>query len=62
MTKKLILTAVAVLFGLTAQARERTNFDKGWRFLLGDSAIMAKEDFDATRQGSTTRSTGIANI
>ena len=34
------------LVGLTAQARERQCFDKDWRFLLGDSAIMAKADFD----------------
>ena len=41
-----MMTAVAVLMGLTAQARERQCFDKNWRFLLGDSAIMAKADFD----------------
>ena len=46
MTKKLVMTAVAVLMGLTAQARERQCFDKDWRFALGDSAIMAKADFD----------------
>ena len=41
-----MMTAVAVLMGLTAQARERQCFDKDWRFLLGDSVIMAKADFD----------------
>ena len=41
-----MMTAVAVLMGLTAQARERQCFDKNWRFLLGDSAIMAMADFD----------------
>ena len=41
-----MMTAVAVLMGLTAQARERQCFDKDWRFLLGDSAIMAEADFD----------------
>ena len=46
MTKKLMMTAVAVLMGLTAQARERQCFDKDWRFLLGDSASMAKADYD----------------
>ena len=41
-----MMTAVAVLLGLTAQARERQCFDKDWRFLLGDSASMAKADYD----------------
>ena len=47
MIKKMILTAVAVLLGLaTAQARERQNFDKGWRFILADSAQMAQVDYN----------------
>ena len=35
-----------VLMGVTAQARERQNFDKDWRFVLGDSAQMAKSDYN----------------
>ena len=46
MTKKLILTVVAVLIGLASQARVRQNFDKDWRFLLGDSVIMSEVDYD----------------
>ena len=34
------------LMGVTAQARERQNFDKDWRFVLGDSAQMAKADYN----------------
>ncbi len=37
----LMLTAL-----LSASARERQNFDKGWRFILADSAVMAKPDYD----------------
>ena len=36
----------AVLFGLTAQARERLCFDKDWRFLLGDSVQMSQTDYN----------------
>ncbi len=35
----------AVLMGLTAQARERQNFDSDWRFILADTATMAKADY-----------------
>ena len=35
-----------VLMGVSAQARERQNFDKDWRFVLGDSAQMAKADYN----------------
>ena len=35
-----------VLMGMTAQARERQSFDKDWRFVLGDSAQMAKADYN----------------
>ena len=31
---------------LTAQARDRQNFDKNWRFFLGDSIIMAQPGFN----------------
>ena len=34
------------LISMTAQARERQNFDKDWRFLLGDSAQMARADYN----------------
>ena len=48
--KKITICLVAglmlTLMGLSAQARERLCFDKDWRFVLGDSAIMAKADFD----------------
>ena len=36
---------VALFVGATLQARERVNFDKGWRFILADSAQMAKADY-----------------
>ena len=42
----LVTGLMLTLMGLTAQARERQCFDKDWRFLLGDSAIMAEADFD----------------
>ena len=42
----LVTGLMLTLMGLTAQARERQCFDKNWRFLLGDSAIMAMADFD----------------
>ena len=32
--------------GLSAEARERQNFDDDWRFVLGDSAQMAKAEYD----------------
>lgn len=35
-----------VLMGVSAQARERQSFDKDWRFVLGDSAQMAKADYN----------------
>ena len=36
----------AALMGLTAQARERQCFDKDWRFILADTATMAKVDYN----------------
>jgi len=33
---------------LTAQARDRQNFDNGWRFVLADSAQMSKTDYHDT--------------
>ena len=35
-----------MLMGLSAEARERQNFDDDWRFVLGDSAQMAKAEYD----------------
>jgi beta-galactosidase len=46
MRRKLFFLTAAVLMGLTATARERQNFDKGWRFILADSAQMAKADYN----------------
>lgn len=38
---------VAAVFVMTVvQARERVNFDKGWKFMLADKPEMAKADFD----------------
>ena len=48
MIRKTILLAAAVLAGLSAQARDRQNFDRGWRFLLADSAQMATPEYDDT--------------
>jgi beta-galactosidase len=46
MIRKFFLLLTAVLMGLSATARERQNFDKGWRFILADSAQMAKADYN----------------
>ena len=46
MIRKFFLLLTAVLMGLSATARERRNFDKGWRFILADSAQMAKADYN----------------
>ena len=46
MIKKLMIMAVAVFMGMTAQARERQCFDQNWRFLLGDSTQMANLDYN----------------
>ena len=40
MIRKTILLAVLACVGLSAQARERLCFDKGWRFILADTAAM----------------------
>ena len=48
MIRKTILLAAAVLAGLSAQARDRQNFDRGWRFLLADSAQMATVEYNDT--------------
>lgn len=37
---------MATVFSVAAGARERINFDEGWRFTLGDSVQMAQTDYD----------------
>ena len=46
MIRRFLLAMVALFVGATVQARERVNFDKGWRFILADSAQMAKADYN----------------
>ena len=41
-----LVCLLSTLMGLQAGARERLNFDKDWRFLLGDSAQMAKAEYN----------------
>ena len=41
-----LVCLLSTLMGLQAEARERLNFDKDWRFLLGDSAQMAKAEYN----------------
>ena len=43
-----ITLACAIGCMLTAQARDRQNFDNGWRFVLADSAQMSKTDYHDT--------------
>lgn len=45
--KRTVLFISSLLFILSSLvARERINFDRNWRFLLGDSACMAAADYD----------------
>jgi beta-galactosidase len=37
---------LTVLLAMTAGAREKVSFDKNWRFVLADSAVMAATDYD----------------
>ena len=46
MRKVLFLSFSVVLIGLTAQARDRQNFDIGWRFILADSVQMASQTYN----------------
>lgn len=46
MIRRSILAMAVALVGLTAQARERQSFDKGWRFILADTATMAKANYN----------------
>ena len=41
-----LVCLLSTLMGLQAEARERLNFDNDWRFLLGDSAQMAKAEYN----------------
>lgn len=45
---RFFILACAIGCMLTAQARERQNFDNGWRFVLADSAQMSKTDYHDT--------------
>ena len=44
--KRVFAVIGAVCAVLTGQARERVNFDKGWRFVLADSVQMAQTAYD----------------
>ena len=45
--KRLFFLSVAlVAIALSMQARQRDNFDKGWLFILGDSAQMATPTYN----------------
>lgn len=48
MIRKIILMTAALLAALASQARERSSFDQGWRFLLADSAQMATAEYNDT--------------
>ena len=41
-----LVCLLSMLMGLSAEARERRNFDDDWRFVLGDSAQMAKAEYN----------------
>ena len=46
MKRQVILWLSVFAVGLAVQARERLNFDAGWRFILADSAQMASPSYD----------------
>ena len=46
MRKVLFLSFSVILIGLTAQARDRQNFDAGWRFILADSVQMSSQTYN----------------
>ena len=48
MHNRLILMAALLSTALMTQARERKNFDAGWRFILADSAQMATPTYNDT--------------
>ena len=51
---RFFILACAIGCMLTAQARERQNFDNGWRFVLADSAQMSKTDYHDTHWRALT--------
>ncbi len=46
MIRKIFLLMFVVLVSMIAQARDRKNIDYGWRFILADSAKMAKPEYN----------------
>jgi beta-galactosidase len=46
MKRLFFLTVALVAIALSMQARQRDNFDKGWLFILGDSAQMATPTYN----------------
>jgi len=48
MHNRLILMTAILTAALMTQARERKNFDAGWRFILADSAQMATQTYNDT--------------
>ena len=49
MIRRISMVLITMVMALTVQARERKNFDKGWLFMLADSAQMAKKDYDDSK-------------
>ena len=48
MMRRAFLLLAASLMGLSAFSRDRSSFDAGWRFILADSAVMARPDYNDT--------------
>ena len=44
--KRTVLLPCLFLVCIVLQARDRQNFDRGWRFLLADTAVMASPDYN----------------
>ena len=49
MKKLLILFMALTAIGFGAEAREKINFDKNWRFILADSAKMETPEYNDSR-------------
>ena len=47
--RQLLLLFVSALVVANATARERINFDKGWRFSLGDNMAWSTNEYDDSR-------------
>ncbi len=43
--KRILLLFVALVTVVGLQARQRKNFDHGWKFILADSAVMARVEY-----------------